>query len=528
MKLPRSIRWRLLLWYGLLLGSLLTGLAMTAYHYVHEQLYDHVDEELTTRFRLVEQFRRETQNRNSDEINVIQRELGLVYIDFEVLEDGPRGNDTPGPPHQALPAGEEGMAELEELFGDGSKPPPRRPRRQGGDPPDWEEFRENFGPLGRYYFFVWTNNPRTQWCSAQAPQDLPRPDQQVQTIRQRGQFREASRVPAPSDMILVGRSTAHEEEECRRAGFALAGGGFMLFILSMGVGWVLVSQSLRPIRAITATAHRIAGGDLTQRIDLRETESELGALAGVLNGTFARLDAAFAQQARFTADAAHELRTPVTVILTHAQNGLAAEGGTEEHQEAFEACQRAAQRMRRLIESLLQLSRMDAGQELLAAEPCDLAEMAAECAAHLRPLAEQAGLRLKLDLHPAPTRGDYDRLAQVTTNLLNNALSYNKPGGEIRVTTGSREGRAFLEVADTGQGISPEHLPHIFERFFRVDKARTTHIGKSGLGLAISQAIAEAHQGKLTATSTLGQGSVFTLSLPEDSDGAAVYKPPGV
>lgn len=529
MRIPRSIRWRLLLWYGLLLAAIITGLGMTAYHYEHVRNMNAVDTELTACFRMVEQFRRGAQNLETEaERSEVATRLQLRYVDLDdvtqVSRDGPgpTGSEGPEDPSDALM---NLTAEDVEMFQElglevpetgrlhrGDRLPPRRgnrddPRTIAGE----SELIETFGNLGAYYFCVWFHRPAGRWSSTQTPPEVPVPTSKVQAVRQRGEFREISRMPSPDDLILVGRSIAPEREKLHRTGYKLAGGGLMLLVVSLAGGWWLISRALRPIHVIAGTANRIAGGDLSQRIDLKETDSELGALAEVLNNTFARLDAAFAQQARFTADAAHELRTPVTVILTHAQNGLAADGGTEEHQEAFAACQRAAQRMRRLIDSLLQLSRIDAGEEIQAPAPCNLAEIARECEHLVEATAAEAGIRVRMDLHDAPVHGDHDRLAQVVTNLLNNAISYNKKGGEIHLTCGVEAGWAFCRVADTGQGIAPEHLPHVFERFYRADKARTSHFGKSGLGLAISKSIIDAHGGRLEVTSTLGQGSTFTI-----------------
>ena len=296
-------------------------------------------------------------------------------------------------------------------------------------------------------------------------------------------------------------------------GFSLARAVWCFCSALAGGAW-LVTRALRPIRDISATAGKIATGDLTQRINTADTESELGQLAGVLNSTFARLDAAFAQQARFTADAAHELRTPVTVMLTHVQNGLASECPNEEHREAFEASQRAAQRMRRLIESLLELARLDAGQEPLRRDECDLALIAAAGIELIRPLAAAHSINIYADLPAAVCHGDADRLAQVVTNLLTNAIDYNHDGGEVRVTTGCDHGIATLTVGNSGPGISAEDLPHIFERFHRADKARSGTAGHSGLGLAIAQAIVQAHGGSIAAQSEPGGETIFTARLP--------------
>jgi heavy metal sensor kinase len=286
----------------------------------------------------------------------------------------------------------------------------------------------------------------------------------------------------------------------------------VLLIGLLGGGW-LVTRALRPIQSISSAAQKIATGDLTQRISAADSESELGQLVGVLNSTFARLDTAFTQQARFTADAAHELRTPVTVMLTHTQNGLSSECLIDEHREAFEACQRAAQRMRRLIGSLLELARLDAGQEPMRHDPCDLAQVTRECLDLTRPLAEKRSIQLHADLPETLCQGDADRLAQVITNLLTNAIDYNHDGGEVRVSTHRHNGTATLTVTNTGPGIPESDLPHIFDRFHRADKARSSN-GHSGLGLAIAKAIVLAHGGTIEAQSEPGKSATLTVSVP--------------
>jgi signal transduction histidine kinase len=253
---------------------------------------------------------------------------------------------------------------------------------------------------------------------------------------------------------------------------------------------------------------------LSRRISLTETGSELGRLAVVLNSTFARLEAAFAQQKQFASDAAHELRTPVTVLLTQTQLSLGRERTPAEYRATVEACQRATQRMRKLIESLLALARLDAGQETMNRLNFDLADLARDGADWVRPLAEARGLALVLELAPAPAPcvGDADRLAQVLTNLLTNAIEYNRPQGEVRVTTGVENDTAILTVSDTGTGIPAEDLPRVFERFYRSDKSRTS--GGNGLGLAIGKAIVDAHGGSIDVTSESGRGTTFTVRLP--------------
>ena len=173
----------------------------------------------------------------------------------------------------------------------------------------------------------------------------------------------------------------------------LAVGGFILLVGLAG-GWWIVSRAMRPISTISATAVKISAGDLSQRINVAEAESELGQLAAVLNSTFARLESAFAQQKQFASDAAHELRTPVSVMLTQTQTALNRERDAEDYKQTVEACQRAAQRMRKLIESLLALARFDAGQEVLKRLPFDFSKTISDCAELVQPLAEERGVKI--------------------------------------------------------------------------------------------------------------------------------------
>ena len=312
--------------------------------------------------------------------------------------------------------------------------------------------------------------------------------------------------------IVVGRSIAPELRELRLVSLTLAAVGGGVLLLGLAGGWWIASRAMRPIQDISAAAVKISAGDLSQRISTTETESELGQLAGVLNSTFARLDAAFAQQQQFTSDAAHELRTPVSVMLTQTQGTLNRERSAAEYRETVEACQRAAQRMRRLIESLLALARLDAGQETMKRLNFDFAQTVSECVESLQPLADERTVKIHCELSTTECVGDSERLTQVVTNLLTNAIQYNQPGGEVHVKLAAADGVATLTVSDNGPGISAEDLPRVFERFYRADKSRST--GGNGLGLSISKAIVEAHGGTIEAASEAGAGATFTVRLP--------------
>ena len=377
--------------------------------------------------------------------------------------------------------------------------------------------------LGRTnYCVMWNRSGKELFQSAAAPPDVPCPEpgSASRDARLRGHYRELFFFMPPGDRFLIGRDVSDELASMRRFGWLLAAAGSIVSLLGLAGGWWVSTRVLNPIGAISATAARISTGDLTQRIQTADTSSELGELARVLNDTFARLQASFDRQAQFTADASHELRTPVSVVLTQTQSALHRERSAAEYRESLAACQRAAQRMRRLTESLLTLARLDSGEATAIREPCELDRLAREAAELLRPIAEEQTVNLEVESTPTRCEGNAEQLGQVVTNLVNNAICYNRPGGSVRVRVAAEPGAAVLTVTDTGLGIAPEHLPHVFERFYRADDSRNRRNGGgAGLGLAICKAIADAHHAALDVTSIQGQGSTFTLRIPVNLDG---------
>jgi heavy metal sensor kinase len=370
-----------------------------------------------------------------------------------------------------------------------------------------------------FYYLMWEADGVERARSTSAPLEVPRPEQTAapRGSRWRGTIRERFHL-APEGGVLVGRDVVEDLAAVRRFSWLLAVAGSAVFLLGLGGGWWVSTRALRPIADISATAARIASGDLTQRIRTADMSSELGALAGVLNDTFARLHASFTRQAQFTADASHELRTPVAVVLTQTQSALARDRTPDEYRESLAACQRAAQRMRGLTESLLMLARIDSGDLAEARTICDLAQIAHGAVDLLRPLAEAAQVTLILALSPARCQAHVGQLEQVVTNLVSNAIHYNRAGGSVRIGTAAEPGVAVLSVQDTGEGIAPADLPHVFERFYRADKARSRSAGRAGLGLAITKAIVDAHRGTIQVASAHGAGSTFTVRLPAGAD----------
>jgi two-component system, OmpR family, sensor kinase len=492
MKIFNSIKWRLQIWYGLILVVVLAGFGFTAYQLERGKMYRQVDGEF-------------------------MRRVGALANLLRPPLRGPNGNHQPfdRPPPGQFPD-------------DG--PPEQNPR----PPLEFHLSPEAAGLFDandpyNFYFIInsrngnelarSTNAPKvvTIWDNRSAAKDdiLPKLGPNVfhsTSVQTFGKFREIFQTLPSGETIRVGCDITPELSENWLVGLKLAGVGGIILFFGLAGGWWFVSHALRPIENISAAAVKISAGDLSQRISIAETESELGQLAAVLNSTFARLESAFAQQQQFTSDAAHELRTPVSVMLTQAQTALNRERTAPEYRETVESCRRAAQRMRRLIESLLALARLDAGQEVLKRLRFDFAKTIADCIEAIRPLAYERGVKISVEVEPLEMTGDSERLAQVITNLLANAIQYNRTDGEVRVILESQNGMAVLTVSDTGQGIVAEDLPRVFERFYRADKSRST--GGNGLGLAISKAVVEAHGGTIEVSSEENIGTIFTVRLP--------------
>jgi signal transduction histidine kinase len=240
----------------------------------------------------------------------------------------------------------------------------------------------------------------------------------------------------------------------------------------------------------------------------------LGQLAAVLNRTFDRLDHAFNQQVQFTADASHELRTPLSVILTQVQLALSRERSGAEYRESLGICQRAAERMRSLVNALLDLARLEAGGFDLTREDCDLQRVAEEALELVAPLAAQKRAVLRRAIEPIRLKADGAKLGQVMVNLLQNAMQHNACGVEVSLSLQPSDGFAVVRVSDNGAGLPAEVLPRLFDRFYRVDQSRSSATGGSGLGLAICKAIVEAHGGAIRVESQPGTGTEFQVLLP--------------
>src|SRR5262245_2851091 len=510
MRFTKSIRWRLQLWLAFLLVCILSGFGITAYQLHRTNRLSQVDEELERRVAALSAAVRGRPpfGDRGGPPPFGERPGRLPYGERGPYDEGPgrggprRGHSDLFGPGGPAPGGFRGMG-----------PGPREVRLSSQVLSLFDESDTN-----GFYFAIWSREGTVLKRATNAPTavSLPeRPGSDTRTHTQtRDAYREAFHFTELGDCVLAGRAITADLAAMRQfAGWLVAAGAAVL-ALGLWGGWLLATRAIRPVEVISATASRISEGNLSERISVANTDNELGHLAGVLNSTFARLEAAFAQQKQFTADASHELRTPLTVLISEAQTALARDRSAAEYRETVEACLDAAQQMRRLAESLLQLARFDAGQERMERNTIDLAETTRVCVERLRPLTDRRRIQVHCDLAPAETLGDADRLSQVITNFLTNAIQYNKDNGEIRVRTGVENGAAVLTVTDTGIGIAAEDLPRIFERFYRADKSRARADGRSGLGLAICKAIVDAHGGTIEVTSRPGDGTTITVRFP--------------
>jgi heavy metal sensor kinase len=286
-------------------------------------------------------------------------------------------------------------------------------------------------------------------------------------------------------------------------------------LVASGGGLFLANRALAPIDRMTRTAQSISAENLSRRIGAHGPDDEVGRLARTFDMMLARLEAAFARQRQFTADASHEIRTPLTAIIGQIDVALGWPGNLESYRTTLRAVRQQTERLTRLTNDLLLLARMDGQQVAPPTEPIDLGSILPALGAQLEPLASAQGVTLIMPTFPSIiVLGNEDHLMRLFTNLLDNAIRYTPPGGRITLAATYQQGQVVVRVSDTGPGIAPAHLPHLFDRFYRVDRGRNRAQGGSGLGLAIAQSIAQAYGGSLSVESTVGLGSTFSVRLP--------------
>jgi heavy metal sensor kinase len=319
-------------------------------------------------------------------------------------------------------------------------------------------------------------------------------------------------------VLIVGRPVAQIEESLNEllrvfiiaipACLAIAGGG----------GIFLSRRVLKLVDTITQTALEIEESDLGRRIDVK-TKDELGRLALTLNQMIGRLEKAFQRQKEFTSDASHELRAPLAIIQAESTLALQKDRDASSYRQSLETVSQEVENMAKIIDQLLMLARSDAGKSQLIFEEINLAEVLQDLTSDINVLCQDKGLSLEINTGAQVSiQGDKVNLRRLFLNVLDNAIRYTPHGGIISISLSQEAQTAFVTITDTGVGISKEHIPHIFDRFYRVDKARSRAEGGSGLGLAICRQIVEAHGGGISVASQAGQGSTFSIRLPVNPD----------
>ncbi|MDR1010748.1 MAG: HAMP domain-containing protein, partial [Opitutaceae bacterium] len=488
-----SIRWRVQAWHGLILLLMVTAFCLTSWRLAWDA----------------------TQRRIDNDIRASEHRL---FRALTTAAFGPATNGASAPARTP----DDFMRRLRDKT---------RPLQL---PDETDDYFKNTAP-GHTYFAIRDTDGAILFKTPNAPAtpDFPPPppaatDEKPQTppdpTRTRGTFRETFRGSPEGVISIIGRDITPELADMRLLAWKLAAVGAGIWLLGLAGGWWIAGRAIRPIRAISATTTRIAEGNTTERISTRDTESELGQLATVLNDTFERLHDSIEQQKRFTSDASHELRTPISILITETQRVLKRDRTAAEYRESLQVCSDTAARMRHLVEALLLLARQEAPNASTATQthvPCDLADILRDTARQLAPLA--AARHIEIDttaLAPAPLRADPAALGIIATNLIANAIQHHHAdgetgaGGRIRLSSATGDGtgngtgngaggatggatqstatRVTFTVEDDGPGIAPEDLPHIFDRFYRADKARTHKSAQTphtGLGLAIVRRI---------------------------------------
>jgi heavy metal sensor kinase len=299
----------------------------------------------------------------------------------------------------------------------------------------------------------------------------------------------------------------------------------LLHLLMLGVpvvilaaaagGYILVGRSLAPVVQIALSAEQITLHNLGGELPLSATGDELEQLSLALNRMIGRLRDAFEQNRRFLADASHELRTPLTALRGELENAVEEARLSPELRDKVGSALEEVDRLSKIVQTLFAISRLDAGEAQQEWRRFDVARLAADTASQMSLLAEDKGVAVNCNVEQeAGVEGDSARIKQVVVNLLDNAIKYTPAGGSVQLNVRAHAGKAIVEVIDTGIGIPAGALPHVFERFYRVDKARSRDAGGAGLGLAIVKSICAAHGGQVFVDSVEGRGSRFTIELP--------------
>jgi heavy metal sensor kinase len=368
---------------------------------------------------------------------------------------------------------------------------------------------------------VWMRGDRIIERGLPAPHRQPSPGRDVFdefSVPGLGRFRMINRTITACGVPLLVQAAVSLNENHQQLGELLT----ILFLAgplavgcTLGGGYLLARKALAPVDRMAATADEITATRLDRRLKAPNPDDELGRLARTLNGMIARLERSFEEVRRFTADAAHELRTPLSILRNEAEVALRVPRDSEQYRTSLEEMLEEIEHMSRLSEALLFLFREDSGLGTHAREILALDQLARKTAEHMRVVAAERQQELTLvELSPCFVLGDGEQICRLLYNLLDNAIKFTPEGGTIEIGVEHHKNQARVIISDTGIGIAPEHLPHIFDRFYRADSARSPRIGGNGLGLSICKSIAEALRGTIEVQSEPDKGTRVVLTLP--------------
>ena len=319
----------------------------------------------------------------------------------------------------------------------------------------------------------------------------------------------------PAYLVEVGVSSTSIAALLRQILWLTAMGLPIVLVLAVSGGYLLVKRALAPVERMAGKAELITHHNLAERLPVARTGDELERLASSLNRMVSRLDDAFQQSKRFAADASHELRTPLTVLRTELENLARHPQPGPDPYERLGSLLQPVERLSKTVERLFALSRLDAGEAQTEWIPIDLGELVATTVDQMLLLAADKGIKVTCEAQErVVVTGDRSRLKQIVVNLLDNAIKYTPAGGAVHLRATLNDAQPVLSVEDSGIGIPAEALPHVFERFYRVDTTRSADTGGAGLGLAIVKTICDAHGAAVRVASALGRGSSFQVTFP--------------
>jgi two-component system, OmpR family, sensor kinase len=291
----------------------------------------------------------------------------------------------------------------------------------------------------------------------------------------------------------------------------------LVFCTALASGWFLAKYFIQPVEDITKLAEDISEHNLSKRLPVRRVNDEITRLSNTFNEMIERLERSFQQIRQFTGDASHELRTPLAILMGELEVALHSRKTPAEYRELIASALEEVSRLSQVVKNLLELSRADSGQVPLDLSQLDLSALVEDMTEDAVMLAEEKSITVRSSVEPAiMLTGDKVRLHQVMLNIIDNAVKYTPVGGSITIALRRQDSDALISVSDTGLGIPEDDIPHIFDRFYRVDKSRSGEVSGHGLGLSIVQWVVEAHAGRIKVTSHVGRGTIFFIWLPTE------------